>query len=284
MLKKVLGKGKKTHSPRDEEPVKKKRSTRGHASGEGGSRCQPPQEQQEQQGELSYAASLIVNHPDLSAYQHSWSDRFHHEECKKRYVHIQKFKMLQEKGFCEGLPEVPAINQELKNKKWLKFNALMEKGKFVGNPRLVREFYANALHKKGAVTDFKVYVRGKLVEYSDTEINWLLGAVVPRQCMFSAVKDEIEHWTLDVRNPVKEFLGRPGTDWLKYYSGERPTKIRLGDFKLVARAWGEWVARNVIPLGNWSEYQLENAVLIKLIMESEDINLGYLLQQDIKRI
>ncbi|MCI80152.1 hypothetical protein A2U01_0101423, partial [Trifolium medium] len=50
----------------------------------------------------------------------------------------------------------------------------------------------------------------------------LLGAVVPGQCMFSAVKDEIEHWTLNVRNPVKKFLGRPGTDWLKYSGGERP--------------------------------------------------------------
>ncbi|MCI89490.1 hypothetical protein A2U01_0110779, partial [Trifolium medium] len=42
MLNKVLGKGKKTRSPRDEEPEKKKRSTRGHTSGEGGSRTQPP--------------------------------------------------------------------------------------------------------------------------------------------------------------------------------------------------------------------------------------------------
>ncbi|MCI38032.1 hypothetical protein A2U01_0059260, partial [Trifolium medium] len=126
-----------------------------------------------------------------------------------------------------------------------------------------------------------VYVRGKLVEYSDDEINRLLGDVVPRQCVFSALRDEIENWSLNVRNPVKEFLGRPGTDWLKYSGGERPTKIRLGDFKPVARALGEWVARNVITLGNWSEYQLENAVLIKMIMESEDINLGYLLQQDI---
>ncbi|MCI52488.1 hypothetical protein A2U01_0073732, partial [Trifolium medium] len=72
--------------------------------------------------------------------------------------------------------------------------------------------------------------------------------MVPRQCAFSAVRDEIEHWNLGDRNPVKEFLGRPGTDWLKYHGGERPTKIRLGDFKLVARAWGEWVARNIIVL------------------------------------
>ncbi|MCI94635.1 hypothetical protein A2U01_0115933, partial [Trifolium medium] len=46
-----------------------------------------------------------------------------------------------------------------------------------------------------------------------------LGAVVPRQCRFSAMKDEIEHLTLNERNPVKEFLGCPGTDWLKYHGG-----------------------------------------------------------------
>ncbi|MCI82864.1 hypothetical protein A2U01_0104138, partial [Trifolium medium] len=45
MLRKVLGKGKQTHSSRDEEPVRKKRSTRGQASGEGGSRPQPTQAQ-----------------------------------------------------------------------------------------------------------------------------------------------------------------------------------------------------------------------------------------------
>ncbi|MCI83309.1 hypothetical protein A2U01_0104585, partial [Trifolium medium] len=27
--------------------------------------------------------------------------------------------------------------------------------------------------------------------------------------MFSAVKDRIERWPLEERNPVKEFLGRP---------------------------------------------------------------------------
>ncbi|MCI47102.1 hypothetical protein A2U01_0068343, partial [Trifolium medium] len=87
----------------------------------------------------------------------------------------------------------------------------MEKGKYVGNPRLVTEFYADALHKKGVVTDFKVYIRGRFVDYSAPKINRLLGAVVPRQCLFSALRDEIEKWNLDARNPVKEFLGRPGT-------------------------------------------------------------------------
>ncbi|MCI73764.1 hypothetical protein A2U01_0095028, partial [Trifolium medium] len=49
MLRKVLGKGKQTHSSRDEESVKKKRSTRGQASGEGGSSHQPTQAQEAQQ-------------------------------------------------------------------------------------------------------------------------------------------------------------------------------------------------------------------------------------------
>ncbi|MCI45042.1 hypothetical protein A2U01_0066281, partial [Trifolium medium] len=81
MLRKVLGKGKKTSSPHKDEPVmKKKRSTRGNTSGEGGSR-QPPQQQspQEQQEGLSYDASLVENYPHLASYQHSWSDRFYLE-------------------------------------------------------------------------------------------------------------------------------------------------------------------------------------------------------------
>ncbi|MCI92675.1 hypothetical protein A2U01_0113972 [Trifolium medium] len=46
MLKKAFGKGKKTYSPCDEEPVRKKRSTRSTTSGEGGSAQQPPPQAQ----------------------------------------------------------------------------------------------------------------------------------------------------------------------------------------------------------------------------------------------
>ncbi|MCI11498.1 hypothetical protein A2U01_0032599, partial [Trifolium medium] len=45
-----------------------------------------------------------------------------------------------------------------------------------------------------------------------------------------------------------------------------------------------WIARNIAPVGNWSEYQIENALVVKMIMEEEDINLGYLLQEGIRRI
>ncbi|MCI85466.1 hypothetical protein A2U01_0106745, partial [Trifolium medium] len=72
-----------TNSPHEDEPVKKKRSTRANTSREGGSRQQPqqqpPQPQQEQHEGISYVAALMANYPDLAAYQHSWSDRFYLE-------------------------------------------------------------------------------------------------------------------------------------------------------------------------------------------------------------
>ncbi|MCI54324.1 hypothetical protein A2U01_0075574, partial [Trifolium medium] len=74
MLKKAFGKGKKTHSPREEEPVRKKRSTRGLTSGEGGSSQQPPPQAPQEQPQ-GYAASLADNYPYLSSNQRSWSDR-----------------------------------------------------------------------------------------------------------------------------------------------------------------------------------------------------------------
>ncbi|MCI89910.1 hypothetical protein A2U01_0111199, partial [Trifolium medium] len=66
---------------------------------------------------------------------------------------------------------------------------------------------------------------GVLVDYSDRELNRFLGTVTPNHCAFAAIKDDVEGWSLEDRNLVKEFVGRPGTDWLKYSGGERPTKI-----------------------------------------------------------
>ncbi|MCH94733.1 hypothetical protein A2U01_0015698, partial [Trifolium medium] len=159
MFKKGLGKGKKNPPPQDDEPSKKRRSTRANKSGEESSRQQqqqsPPQEQQRR---LSYAEAFVARYPYLAAYEHSWSDKFYCEVNKKRYAHIKTLNLLQEKGFSEGLPEVPAIFQELRRRKWEKFNKLIEKGVWV--------------------------------EYSDDEINKFLGAFVPRQCALTPVKKE----------------------------------------------------------------------------------------------
>ncbi|KAK2373503.1 hypothetical protein QL285_074534 [Trifolium repens] len=60
--------------------------------------------------------------------------------------------------------------------------------------------------------------------------------------------------------------------------------MKLVDFKPAARAWGEWVLRNMAPVSNLSEYQLDNALTVKMILEGAEIDLGYWLSQSIGRI
>ncbi|MCH82448.1 hypothetical protein A2U01_0003255, partial [Trifolium medium] len=280
MLKKVLGKGKKSTPQQEEEPSKKKRNTRSSKSGEGGSSSQqqsPPQAP-------SYVQAFVVANPFLHPNEHPWSDTFYTEAKNKRYAQIKSFKFIQEKGFKDGLKEVPEIYNELRKRKWMKFNELMEKDKMKGNDKLVKEFYANAWQKKGSVPRYNVYVRGVMVDYSEDAINKFLGALVPPQCALIPAKEELENWPEERRREIRDFVGCPGTPWLKYSGATHPTKIRLGDFKSLVRAWAEFFHRNVAPVGNNSEYQIENALAVKLIMEEKDFNLGYWLQESIRKI
>ncbi|MCI78566.1 hypothetical protein A2U01_0099836, partial [Trifolium medium] len=74
MLRKVLGKGKKTNSPQEDERLERRGPQGANTSGEGVSRQQPQQQppppQQEQQRGPSYAAAFVANYPHLAAYQH----------------------------------------------------------------------------------------------------------------------------------------------------------------------------------------------------------------------
>ncbi|MCI12967.1 hypothetical protein A2U01_0034078, partial [Trifolium medium] len=52
----------------------------------------------------------------------------------------------------------------------------------------------------------------------------------------------------------------------------------------MARAWAEFFHRNVAPVGNSSEYQIENALGVQMIMEEKDIDLGLCFQESIRKI
>jgi hypothetical protein len=54
--------------------------------------------------------------------------------------------------------------------------------------------------------------------------------------------------TKEERTMIRDFVGRPGIQWHKYKGGPSPTKMKLVDFKPAARAWGEWVLRNMVPV------------------------------------
>ncbi|MCI05305.1 hypothetical protein A2U01_0026356, partial [Trifolium medium] len=53
--------------------------------------------------------------------------------------------------------------------------------------------------------------------------------------------------------------------------------MQLTSFKPVARAWAEFFVKSIEPIANSSEYQLDNAAAVQMIIEGTDFDLGQLL-------
>jgi hypothetical protein len=142
--------GKKTVQQHEEEPRARKRSHRGstqHGEGSSFQRQQPPQP-------MSYSERFRADNPRDT----TWSDTFYRENRMNKYNQIKTFSFMQEKGFSDELQAIPEIYNELRRRKWLKFNSLMLKGNAIGNERLVREFFANAMKEPYDVHTDKAYV------------------------------------------------------------------------------------------------------------------------------
>jgi hypothetical protein len=266
--------GKKKINPNDGEPSKRSRSSRNIPSGPGGSSIQQQQH--------PYIQAYIAQFGASRGYP--WSETFFRERSRDWYNVIKTLKFVPEKGFANGLSEVPEIFVPLRDRRWMKFNELLEKSKMTGNDRLVREFYANAWQPTIEQNTHQVYVRGVMVDYSPDALNKFLGARIPRDGCALMDARPIDKLTLEERIVIRDYVGRQGIEWHKYRGRPAPTKMKLVDFKPAARAWGEWVLRNIAPVSNFSEYQLDNALTVKMILEGAEIDLGYWLSQSIGRI
>ncbi|GAU42326.1 hypothetical protein TSUD_25520 [Trifolium subterraneum] len=274
MLNKLRGKAKKTSDPSQEEP-KKRRLTRAMSKGGGSSSGQappsppsPPAPPQEPERELTWGERFVQNN---RGYMAPISEKFFRDVNRDRYLKLKSLKINQEKGFKDGLREVPAIFGELERRGWVRFNELMEMGKAKANLDIVREFYANAF--QGDVNR-KVYVRGVLVDYSSDAINRLLRTVRVQECAYMPLSNTCSSMPIRERKEIRSFVGRPSA----------PTKIHIHHFNPVGRAWAERVMHNLAPVANITEIQLPNALLVKMIMDQSDIDLGEILSMDIRKI
>jgi hypothetical protein len=281
MLNKLRGKTKKTADPSQEEP-QKRRLTRAMSKGGGSSSRQappsPPAPPQEPERELTWGERFVqINR----GYVAPISERFFRDVNRERYLKLKPLKINQEKGFKDGLREVPEVFGELERRGWVRFNELMERGKAKANLDIVREFYANAF--QGDVNR-RVYVRGVLVDYSGDAINRLLRTVRVQECAYMPLSDTCSSMPIRERKIIRSFVGRPLAPWYKYYGGSAPTKIHIHHFNPIGRAWAEWVIHNLAPVANITEIQLPNALLVKLIMDHSDIDLGDVLSLDIRKI
>ncbi|GAU10347.1 hypothetical protein TSUD_422710, partial [Trifolium subterraneum] len=267
MLKSLMGKGKdkKASSSSPDKETQSKRPKRAASKNCPGGSSAPLE-----QGRRS-SVSTPRDQPEIQP----WSVRFFTEQRAERYEQIQSFAFNQEKGFSyELLKTVPEIYDQLRIRRWEKLNEIVMKEKGPKSATLVREFYANA--GKAVDNGFKVYVRGKIVDYSTVVLNDFLGAVVPEErCAFRTEKDRVAAMLEPERRVIRDFVALPGTPWYKASADSVPTKIQLIRFKPVARAWAEFFVKNIFSVSNSSEYQIDNAAAVKIIMEGRPFNLGY---------
>ncbi|GAU43651.1 hypothetical protein TSUD_24200 [Trifolium subterraneum] len=279
MFDKLRGKGMKTTTPSQGEP-KKQRTTRSSSKGGGSSSRQeppPPPPQVEEAHEMTWAEKFVRNNRGCTA---PISERFFWEKHHTRYLKLRALQINQEKAFKNDFREVPEIYGELDRRGLLLFNSLMDREKVVGNLELVKEFFANAYQGDA---NRKVYVRGVLVDYSGDAINRFLRTRRVNQCAYMPLYHNVASMSYRERKEVRSYVGRPLAPWYKYYGSSTPTKIHIHHFRPVGRAWADWIMHNVVPVANTAEIQIYNALLIKMIMDQSDIDLGELLSMDIRR-
>ncbi|CAJ2647357.1 unnamed protein product [Trifolium pratense] len=267
MLTRLTGKGKKkSDSNPPQEPPKKPRTKMSASKGQSSrtAEASPPRRSNVTQPQV---------HPHFISAIH-----------EKRYTKIQTFTINQEKGFGEDLLKgVAEIGNEVKSRKWGKFNKLMIKDEAnPGNQMWVREFLANAyLSDQSAVPEFYSTVRGIRVYYSAAHINTLLGCRVRGACELVSEKERISNGGLAVREELKAIVCRPGARWLPHSASSLPTRLSLTSFNPIHRAWGEFWLKNVRVVGNNSEIQIDNVAAVRLLVEGRYIDLGLWLQRDL---
>ncbi|GAU46938.1 hypothetical protein TSUD_85380 [Trifolium subterraneum] len=260
MLKSLMGKGKdkKASSSSPDAENQSKRPKRAASKYCPGGSSAP-----HEQGRRSSVSTT----PRAQSEIQPWSVRFFTEQRAERYEQIKSFAFNQEKGFSyELLKNVPEIYDQLRIRRWEKLNEIVMKEQGPKNATLVREFFANA--GKAVDNGFRVYVRGKIVDYSTVVLNEFLGALVPEErCAFRTEKDRVATMLEPERRVIRDFVALPGTPWYKASADSVPTKIQLTCFKPMARAWAEFFVKNIFSVSNSSEYQIDNAAAVKIIME-----------------
>ncbi|GAU26558.1 hypothetical protein TSUD_266720 [Trifolium subterraneum] len=209
MLKSLLGKSKskKASSSSPEAENQSKRPKRAASKN-----CPGGSSASHDQGRRCSASTAPIAQSEIQP----WSDRFFTKQRAERYEQIKSFAFNQEKGFSyELLKNVSEIYDQLRIRRWEKLNEIVMKEQGPKNATLVREFFANAGKSVDNGYGFRVYIRGKIVDYSTAALNEFLGALVPEErCAFRTEKDRVAGMLEPERRVIRDFVALPGTPWV----------------------------------------------------------------------
>lgn len=89
---------------------------------------------------------------------------------------------------------------------------------------------------------------------------------------------------MGILEEIKEELCGDGVPWLKQIKGLVQRKFSMKDMKLMDRAWGSFVVHTIESCGNSSDFRFVRAVIVKAIIKDDEINIGRIITDDMKRI
>ncbi|GAU27777.1 hypothetical protein TSUD_215880 [Trifolium subterraneum] len=188
--------------------------------------------------------------------------------------------------------DVPEIYAELSRRRWERFNELLLKdSKKPGNATLAKEFFANAF--AGYVEDeahsYRTLVRGIEIDWSPRGLNAFLGTRNHRSCPLAVARAELAAIIhagrrIEAKSAIEDAVCFPGTDWLKCKTPINPTKVHLQRFLPIARAWAEFFVKSVEICSNSSEIQIDNALVVRMIVDGTDFDLDTTLWSSLERI
>ncbi|MED6171927.1 hypothetical protein PIB30_045393 [Stylosanthes scabra] len=126
---------------------------------------------------------------------------------------------------------------------------------------------------------YTTWVRGKEINFSPEAIHNVLNLrsrPLPNVSSYHNRKDEKDYRI----NDILRDLCVEGAQWVFHDDG-RPHFLRRTDLKPMARGWYEFVTRSIMPTGNMSEVNLEQAMLIHSIIIGEDIQVDETIAEQI---
>jgi hypothetical protein len=205
--------------------------------------------------------------------------RFVSAAAEERYNVIKKFEFNKERGFnFDKLGKYPIFEETIKQRGWEGIANMVTEER---NSTIACEFLANALAEKESYRH--VYVRGKRVNYSNLDIDRVLGLGVVENCDVEFRRNNFDQYKTRAQwDGLIEGLMREGRGWIG--TTERPQRINTVDLLPEYKAWASFILTVVEQTSSTAEMIRDRVLILLALISDADIDVGRLMYMSLKKL
>lgn len=200
-------------------------------------------------------------------------------DAEERYNIIKKFEFNKERGFnFDKLGKYPIFEETIQKRGW---EGIVQMVTEESNETIACEFLANAFAEKES--DRHAIVRGKRVNYSNVNINRVLGLGAVENCgvEFRRANSDI-YKTRAQWDSLIEGLMREGKGWIG--TVERPQRINTVDLLPEYKAWASFVLTVIDQTSSTAEMIRDRVLILLALISDDDIDVGGLMYVSLKKL